>query len=141
MHPLHLVYMTSFPVFVSAYPGKKTLLCPYPQIPLTAAHILPLKTFELKVLASVSYLYLVVCVGYNRLSATVSLKRTSYCSISHRSTCCVILQQILWALHAYGVVCGIIPMNTMGRSEFQCRSLAPNNYSTRHFTNCCPKSP
>ena len=123
--------MNGCPVLVSASPGKNTPLCPCTQIPLTASRTLLLKKFELKVLASVSSLYRVILVVSNWLSTTVSAQRATYCPISHISSHRVILRKILWYLHAPGVICRITPMNTMGRSALQSRSLTPGNSSAR----------
>ena len=127
--------MTGRPVLLSTSTSNNTSLCPCPQIPLTAAHILPLTTFDLKVLYSVSSLSWVVCVGQDRFSATVSEQRLAYCPISHRSSRRIILQWILYDLNIPVFVCRITPMNTMGSSVLQRRSLAQRNYSSRHYTN------
>ena len=73
--------MTDCPVLVYASPRNNTPLFPCPWIPLTAAHILPLTTFELRVLAYVSSLYWVVIVGCNWLSTTVSAQKSAYFQI------------------------------------------------------------
>ena len=118
-------------VLVSVSPGNNNSLCPCPQIPLTATRILLLKTVELKVLASVYSLYRVILVVSNWLSTTVSAQRATYCPISHISSHRVIPRKILRALHATGVIFRVTPMNTMGRSALQSRSLTPGNSSIR----------
>ena len=133
--------MNDCPVLVSDSPGNNTPICLCPWFLLTAGRILPLTNFELKVLASSSSLSRVVLVGCDQHSATVSAKRASYWQIFHRFSRRVILWQILWYLHARGVVCKITLINTMGRSSFQRCSLASRNSSARHFMNRRPTSP
>ena len=75
--------MTGRPVLESVSTGNNTPICPCPMIILTAARILLLTNFELKVLASVYSFPRIVLVGQDRISTTVSKQRATCFPIYH----------------------------------------------------------
>ena len=125
--------MTGHLLLVSTTPRNNTPPCQCPWIHLKAARIMPLTIFVLKVLASVSSLSRVVCVGQDQLSSMISKYKAEYFPIPHRSKLCMIIQRIYLTLCSTIFVFRIIPMNTMWQSAFQRHSLAPRNSFSRHF--------